>query len=91
VLHDTFVRVINGLTIRESGSARVEDRIRLRDTRPFRTDPRGYYLPKKSLFSKIVGEPRAGKFELRFARFLDDAPDVEAFAKNYLAVGFKLD
>jgi type III restriction enzyme len=91
VLHDAFVRAINGLTLRESGSARVEDRIRLRDTRPFRTDPREYCLPKKSLFSKIVGEPRAGKFELRFARFLDDAPDVEAFAKNYLAVGFKLD
>ncbi|NDP41680.1 MAG: DEAD/DEAH box helicase family protein [Aromatoleum sp.] len=91
VLHETFVRAINGLTIRESGSARVEDRIRLRDTRPFRTDPREYYLPKKSLFSKIVGEPHAGKFELRFARFLDDAPDAVAFAKNYLAVGFKLD
>jgi type III restriction enzyme len=43
------------------------------------------------VFSKIVGEPHAGKFELAFARFLDDAPDVVAFAKNYLAVGFKLD
>ena len=91
VLHDKFVRAINGLTIRDSGSARIEDRIRLRDTRPFRTDPREYYPPKKSVFSKIVGEPNAGGFELRFARFLDDAPDVVAFAKNYLAVGFKLD
>ena len=27
----------------------------------------------------------------RSPRFLDDAPDVVAFAKNYLAVGFKLD
>ena len=26
-----------------------------------------------------------------FAKFLDDAPDVASFAKNYLAVGFKLD
>jgi type III restriction enzyme len=25
------------------------------------------------------------------ARFLDEAPDVAAFAKNYLAVGFKID
>src|SRR5690606_22720011 len=39
----------------------------------------------------IVGEPNAGGFELRFARFLDDAPDVAAFAKNYLALGFKID
>ena len=91
VLHDTFIRAINGLTVRESGSARVEDTIRLRDTRPFRTDPRAYYVPKKSLFNKIVGEPRAGGLELKFARFLDDAPDVIAFAKNYLAVGFRLD
>ena len=30
-------------------------------------------------------------FELSFARFLDAAPDVAAFAKNYLAVGFKID
>ena len=91
VLHDTFVRAINGLTMRDSGSARIEDRIRLRDTRPFRTDAREYYPPRKSVFSKIVGEAHAGKLELRFARFLDDAPDVAAFAKNYLAVGFKLD
>src|SRR5208283_650789 len=36
-------------------------------------------------------EPHAGGFELAFARFLDDAPDVAAFGKNYLAVGFKID
>lgn len=48
-------------------------------------------LHRQSLFSKLVGEPHAGGFELRFARFLDDAVDVVAFAKNYLAVGFKLD
>jgi len=29
--------------------------------------------------------------ELRFASFLDDCPDVIAFAKNYFAVHFKLD
>jgi type III restriction enzyme len=28
---------------------------------------------------------------MAFASFLDDAPDVAAFAKNYLAVGFKID
>jgi type III restriction enzyme len=91
LLHERFVKAINGLTIRDSGSSRIEDTIRLRDTRPFRTDPREHYLPRKSVFSKIVAEPHAGKFELRFARFLDEAPDVAAFAKNYLAVGFRLD
>ena len=91
ILFDSFKRAINELTIRESGTSRIEDRIRLRDTRPFRTENRPYFAPKKSLFSKIVGEPHAGGFELRFAAFLDAVPDVVAFAKNYLAVGFKLD
>ena len=91
VLFDSFKAAINDLTIRDTGSARIEDRIRLRDTRPFRTEPRPYLTPKKSVFSKIVGEPHAGGFELKFSRFLDDAPDVAAFAKNYFAVGFKID
>ena len=91
ILFDAFKRAINALTVQDAGETRVEDYIRLRDTRPFRTEPRKYYEPSKSLFTKIVGEPHAGGFELRFARFLDESPDVAAFAKNYLAVGFKLD
>jgi type III restriction enzyme len=91
IIFDSFKTAINALTVRDTGTCRIEDRIRLRDTRPFRTENRPHLIPKKSLFSKIVGEPHAGGFELRFARFLDDAPDVLAFAKNYLAVGFKID
>ncbi|TAJ16912.1 MAG: type III restriction endonuclease subunit R, partial [Rugosibacter sp.] len=91
ILFDTFKTAINALTIQDTGSVRIEDTIRLRDTRPFRTENRPYLAPKKSLFSKIVGEPHAGGFELAFAGFLDAAPDVTAFAKNYLAVGFKID
>ena len=91
ILFDTFKKAINALTIQDTGSVRIEDHIRLRDTRPFRTDNRPYFSPKKSLFSKIVGEPHSGGFELTFAGFLDAAPDVVAFAKNYLAVGFRID
>ncbi len=91
ILFDSFKAAINALTIQNAGTSRIEDRIRLRDTRPFRTENRLYLVPTKSLFSKIVGEPRAGGFELDFARFLDAAPDVMAFAKNYLAGGFKID
>ncbi len=91
ILFDSFKKAINALTVQDTGTSRIEDRIRLRNTRPFRTENRPYLAPKKSLFSKIVGEPHAGGFELRFARFLDEAPDVVAFAKNYLAVGFKID
>ncbi len=29
--------------------------------------------------------------ELAFAAFLDSAPDVQAFGKNYMAVGFKME
>jgi len=91
VLYDSFKKAINALTISDTGTSRIEDHIKLRDTRPFRTDHRPYLTPKKSIFNKIVGEPNAGGFELAFAAFLDNAPDIAAFAKNYLAIGFKFD
>jgi type III restriction enzyme len=91
IVFDTFKAAINDLTVRDSGSSRIEDRIRLRDMRPFRTANREYLPAKKSLFDKIVPEAVGGGFELEFAKFLDHAPDVAAFAKNYLAVGFKID
>src|SRR3990172_886905 len=91
ILFDTFKKAINALTVQDKGSARIEDRIRLRNVRPFRMDHQPYLAARKSVFNKIVGEPHAGGFELTFAGFLDNAPDVTAFAKNYLAVGFKID
>jgi len=91
ILFDSFKKAINDLTIHDSGSARIEDRILLRETRPFRTEHRPYLQSKKSLFSKIVGEPRAGGFELKFASFLDNAQDVVSFTKNYQIIGFNMD
>ncbi|WP_222102187.1 DEAD/DEAH box helicase [Candidatus Propionivibrio aalborgensis] len=91
ILFDSFKAGINALTVQDKGSTRIEDRIRLRDTRPFRTEHRPYIPARKSLFNKIVGEPNASGLEFAFAKFLDDAPDVAAFAKNYLAVGFKIE
>jgi len=90
-LYDSFKTAINALTIQETGATRIEARIRLRETRPFRTEHRPYLAADKSIFTKIVGEPHAGAFELSFAAFLEAANDVSAFAKNYTAVGFKLD
>ena len=55
------------------------------------TDYRAYLNARKSIFNKVVGEPNSGGFEISFAAFLEAASDVEAFAKNYFAVGFKLD
>ncbi len=91
VLYDVFKAAINTLTIQDSGTTRIEARIRLRETRPFRTEHRPFLAAKKSIFTKTVGEAQSGGFELSFAAFLESAKDVAAFAKNYLAVGFKLD
>ena len=49
---------------------------------------RGYLVPKKSVFNRIIGD---GNLELRFAGFLDNCDDVVSFAKNYFALNFKLD
>ena len=94
VLFDAFKTAINALTLRDTGPATSEasgPRHRLSDTRPFRTEHRPFLAPKKSVFNRIVGEAHAGGLELSFAAFLETAPDVQAFAKNYLAVGFRLD
>jgi type III restriction enzyme len=91
IVFDSFRAAINALTIYEEGSSRIDGFIRLRDTRPFRTDPRRYLQPKKSVFNRIVGEANADSLELAFAAFLESAPDVQAFGKNYLAVGFKIE
>ena len=45
-------------------------------------------MSRKSVFNRIIGD---NHFELKFARFLEDCSDVVSHAKNYLAVGFKLD
>jgi type III restriction enzyme len=90
-LFDHFRIAINAQTIHDSGSSRIEGHIRLRDTRPFRTEPRGFLQAKRSVFNRIVGEAGADRLELAFAAFLDSAPDVQAFGKNYMAVGFRLD
>lgn len=91
ILYDSFKSAINALTVQETGTTRIEDWIRLKEMRPFRTDYRPHLTASKSIFNKVVGEPNSGGFELRFAAFLEAAGDVQAFAKNYLAVGFKLD
>jgi type III restriction enzyme len=88
MLIDTMKRGINNLTVTSSGDARVMDTIKLRQVRPFVAKNQDYVTPKKSVFNRIVGD---SGFELEFAAFLDKCPDVKSFAKNYLAVNFRLD
>jgi len=87
-LLETFKKAINALTVRDKGDAEIRDAIRLRQTRPFVAKEQPYLVPKKSVFNRIIGD---SPFELLFARFLEDCPDVVSYAKNYLAVHFKLD
>ena len=91
ILYDSFKAAMNALTISDTGTTRIEDYIRLQNTRPFRTEHRPFLAARKSIFTKIVGEVNAGGFEMTFAAFLEAASDVRAFTKNYLAIGFKFD
>jgi type III restriction enzyme len=85
---EAFKKAINGLTVRDKGDVEIRDAIRLRRTRPFVVKDQGYLVPRKSVFNRIIGDSR---FELQFASFLEDCGDVVSYAKNYLAVSFKLD
>jgi len=87
-LLESFKKAINELTVQEKGDAEIRDSIRLSQTRPFVAKDQGYLIPKKSVFNRIIGDSH---LELLFARFLEDCEDVVSYAKNYLAVHFKLD
>lgn len=87
-LVETFKKAINALTVRDKGDAEIRDTIKLRQTRPFVVKDQGYIVPKKSIFNRVIGDSH---LELQFAGFLEDCPDVVSYAKNYLAVHFKLD
>jgi type III restriction enzyme len=87
-LLETFKKAINSLTVQDKGDAEIRDTIKLRQTRPFVAKDQGYIVPQKSVFNRIIGDSH---FELIFARFLEDCEEVVSFAKNYLAVHFKLD
>ncbi len=85
---EIFRGEINALTLRDKGGAEISGGIRVGATRPFRVEPQEYLVPQKSVFNKIVGD---GTLERKFAEFLERCGDIVSYAKNYLAVGFRLD
>ncbi len=85
---DTFKKAINDLTVQDKKTVEIRDTVRLSRTRPFVVKDQGYMHPQKSVFNRIIGDSR---LELKFADFLEGCNDVVSFAKNYLAVHFKLD
>ena len=87
---ETFKTAINALTVRDKGDATIQEWIKLQQTRPFVVKDQGYLLPRKSIFNRVIGD---SGFELEFASFLEKCSDTDviAYAKNYLAIKFKLD
>ena len=85
---ETLRQTINDLTIQDRGEAQISETIRLRDMRPFVVKEQSFLMSEKSVFNRITGD---NELERDFAIFLDKCPDVVSFAKNYFAVGFKLD
>ena len=87
-LIESFRKAINSLTVKDRGQAEIREYINLLKTRPFMVKQQESFIPQKSVFNRIIGDSH---FELEFARFLEDCPDVLAYTKNYLAINFKLD
>ena len=85
---ETFKKAINRLTVQDRGDAEIRDFIKLRHTRPFMVKDQSYFIPRKSMFNRIVGNSR---LELEFAEFLERCDDVVTYARNYMAVNFRLD
>ena len=88
IVFESFKKAINSLTVKDKGEAEIRDYIKLRKVRPFAVKDQGYLMPRKSVFNRIVGDSH---LELLFARYLEDCDDVISYAKNYLAVNFRID
>lgn len=87
-IFETFKTAVNALTVQDKGTTEVRDRIKFSKTRPFIVTHQEYLMPKRSIFSKIVGD---SQFELEFAGLLDESRDVVSFVKNSLSTHFKIE
>lgn len=85
---ETFKYAINDLTLQDRGDAELSETTRAQDARPFIVKEQESVIPQKSVFNRITGDSH---FELEFAAFLENCPDVVSYTKNYPGVSFKLD
>lgn len=85
---EEFKKQINELTVTDRGEAQIQNYIKLSQTKSFVITPHEMIIPRKSVFNRVFGDSH---FELEFASFLEKCDDVVSYAKNYLAIGFKLD
>ena len=88
-IRDGFSKAMAALFIQDALQPQIQSELKVTDMRPFAMKPAKHvYAPKKCAQNLVVGD---SSLETRLAGFLDKCPDVAAFAKNYLAVNFRLD
>lgn len=85
VLRTTFKKAIDGLTVKDKGSAEVKNYLSLKNTRPMVTEQQAYVPARKSVFDKVIGD---NAFEREFAGMCENKfADVTSFAKNTMGDG----
>lgn len=85
VLYKTFKQAIDELTVTERGNVEIKNYLSLKMAKPQVAENQPFFLPKKSLFNKIIAD---NDFELRFAAALENRfADIRAFAKNTMGEG----
>jgi type III restriction enzyme len=80
LIKDVFKVAINELTIVDKGDTEIKNYIKISDAKPFIVNDKGFLIPKKSVFNRIVGD---SIFELEFSAFLEKCDDIISFAKNF--------
>ena len=86
-LFDTFSSAINSLILVEVGTSEVIGQIQIKKTRPVMVNNQEFIQSSKTLFNRVIGDSH---YELRFAKFLDEAKDVTAFNKLSMGVQFSI-
>lgn len=86
---DGFAQAISALLTSASDNPEIERWLKVSGMRAFAAKPsKNSYEPEKCPQNIIIGD---SSLEIDFAKFLDECPDVAAFARNYFAVNFRLD
>ena len=87
-LIETFKKAINALTVQDKGDAEIRDTIKLRQTGPLWPRIRAILSRKRASSTASLA---TAILNCCLPDFLEDCDDVVSYAKNYLAVHFKLD
>jgi len=87
-IYSAFKKAIAELTVSDKGTAEIRNYIKLREAKPVIENNQSYLIPRKSIFNKIIADNR---YELEFASFIDNCPDVISFAKNHRGIYFKME